>query len=152
MAVTLFDNSWETNATSAIGLIEQALVELGQDPELCELDDPSVLKSWWFSHGSATVTVALRRRPGTPHLRITTPVMTPAKASDRAALHSELLARNVELCGMAFGLDGDKVLMVSERSTLDLDRSEVVQLIGELAREADAVDDALVARYGGRLG
>jgi hypothetical protein len=152
MAPKLFDNSWETTATSAIGLIEQALASLGHDPEACELDDPTMLRSWWFSEGSATITVALRRRPGTPHLRISTPVMTPAAASDRPTLHADLLARNLELCGMAFALDGDKVILISERTTLDLDRSEVVDLIGNLARQADAVDDALVNRYGGRVG
>lgn len=152
MAPKLFDNSWETTAQSAIGLIEQALTALGHEPDACELDEPSAVKAWWFSEGSATITVALRRRPGAPHLRITTPVMTPATASDRAALHGELLARNLELCGMAFALDGDKVVLVSERSTVDLDRSEVLDLITGLARHADAVDDELVHRYGGRVG
>ena len=152
MAPKLFDNSWETTATSAIGLIEQALAQLGHDPEACELESPTTLRSWWFSQGSATITVALRRRPGTPHLRVSTPVMTPGTGSDRLALHADLLARNLELCGMAFALDGDKVLLVSERSTLDLDRSEVIELVAGLAREADAVDDKLVASYGGRLG
>ena len=152
MAPKLFDNSWETNATSAIGLVEQALVQLGHDPEACELDDPAVLKSWWFSQGSATITVALRRRPGTPHLRISTPVMTPATQSDRPALHAELLGRNLDLCGMAFALDGDKVMLCSERTTLDLDRSEVIDMIDGLARQADAVDELLVQTYGGRVG
>lgn len=152
MAPKLFDNSWETNATSAIGLIEQALAHLGHDPEACELDDPSMLKSWWFSQGSATITVVLRRRPGTPHLRVSTPVMTPATQSDRGALHADLLARNLDLCGMAFALDGDKVVLVGERTTRDLDRGEVIDLIDGLARHADAVDDALVTKYGGRLG
>jgi hypothetical protein len=152
MVPKLFDNSWETTAQSAIGLVEQALRARGHEPDACELDDPSAVRSWWFSEGSAMVTVALRRRPGAPHLRITTPVMTPATASDRAALHAELLARNLELCGMAFALDGDKVLLVSERSTVDLDRGEVLELITNLARHADDVDDELVTRYGGRVG
>jgi hypothetical protein len=152
MAPKLFDNSWESNATSAIGLVEQALVSLGHDPAACELDDTTMLRSWWFSQGSAHVTVSLRRRPGTPHLRVATPVMTPPADLDPAALHADLLARNVDLCGMAFAVSGGTVLLVSERTTRDLDRSEVVDLIANLARQADAVDDPLVARYGGRLG
>jgi hypothetical protein len=152
MAPKLFDNSWETTAQSAIGLIEQALRALGHEPDACELDDPASVRSWWFTEGSAMVTIALRRRPGAPHLRITTPVMTPATASDRASLHAELLARNLELCGMAFALDGDTVVLISERSTIDLDRSEVLDLVTNLARQADTVDDELVTRYGGRTG
>lgn len=152
MAPKLFDNSWESNATSAIGLVEQALVSLGHDPSACELDDDQMLRAWWFCQGSAQVTVALRRRPGTPHLRVWTPVMTPDDGTDRAALHAELLARNADLCGMAFAVSGDKVVLCSERPTLDLDRSEVVHMIDGVARTADAADDVLVARYGGRLG
>ncbi len=152
MAPKLFDNSWESNATSAIGLVEQALAALGHDPAACELDDSTMLRSWWFAEGSAQVTVSLRRRPGTPHLRVATPVMTPPADADPAPLHADLLARNAELCGMAFAVVGGSVLLVSERTTRDLDRSEIVTLISDLARHADAVDDPLVARYGGRRG
>ena len=152
MAAKLFDNSWETNATSAIGLIEQALRSLGHDPDTSELDDPEMLRTWQVLQGSAAVTVCLRRHADAPHLRVSAAVMTPDPGTDRAALHADLLARNVELCGMAFAVHGDQILLVSERSTRDLDRSEVIHVIAGLARHADDVDDGLVARYGGELG
>ncbi len=152
MVAKLFDNSWETNATSAIGLIEQALRSLGHDPDTSELDDPATVRTWQVLQGSAAVTVCLRRHADAPHLRVSAAVMTPAADSDRAALHADLLARNLELCGMAFALHGEQVLLVSERSTRDLDRSEVIHVIADLARHADGVDDALVAQHGGLLG
>jgi hypothetical protein len=44
------------------------------------------------------------------------------------------------------------VLLVAERSTLDLDRSEVIELIKRITTYADEHDDVLVARFGGRIG
>jgi hypothetical protein len=71
---------------------------------------------------------------------------------DRPALFSHLLELNAGLAGAAFATDGDHVLVVCERSTLDLDRSEVQDLIVHVTTTADDHDDALVARFGGRLG
>ena len=52
----------------------------------------------------------------------------------------------------AFAVQGDQVLLVSERSTLDLDRSEVRELIKRVTTYADDHDDVLVARFGGTMG
>jgi hypothetical protein len=71
---------------------------------------------------------------------------------DRPALFTHLLQLNTGLCGAAFALDGDRVLLVSERSTLDIDRSEVLELIKRVATYADDYDDVLVARFGGKMG
>src|SRR5687768_18137054 len=50
------------------------------------------------------------------------------------------------LCGAAFATEGDQVLLLAERSTLDLDRSEVLELIKRITTYADEHDDVLVAR------
>jgi hypothetical protein len=44
------------------------------------------------------------------------------------------------------------VLLVGERSTLDIDRSEVLDLIRRITTYADEHDDVLVARFGGAMG
>jgi hypothetical protein len=79
-------------------------------------------------------------------------VMTLDTKVDRAALYAHLLDANTRLCGAAYATDGDRVLLVSERSTLDLDRSEVRDVIRTVLGYADDHDEALVARFGGRLG
>src|SRR4029077_4857245 len=79
-------------------------------------------------------------------------VMTLDAAVDRPQLFGYLLALNAHLCGVAFATDGDRVLLVSERPTLDLDLSEVLDIIARVTTCADEHDDALVARFGGRLG
>ena len=68
------------------------------------------------------------------------------------ALYQHLLERNAELWGAAFALELDKVVLVAERSTLDLDRSEVADMIRRVTTYADDHDDTLVAKFGGRLG
>ena len=78
--------------------------------------------------------------------------MTLDAAVDRAALFAHLLELNARLCGVAFATDGDRVLLVSERSTLDLDDSEVRDAIERVTTYADEHDDVLVARFGGRVG
>ena len=70
---------------------------------------------------------------------------------ERDALFAHLLELNATLCGAAFAIQGDQVLLVSERSTLDLDASEVLDIIKRLTSYADEHDDVLVARYGGSL-
>ncbi len=90
--------------------------------------------------------------PKFPHLRVSAVVMTLDAAVDRAALFAHLLELNARLCGVAFATDGDHVLLVSERSTLDLDDSEVRDAIERVTTYADEHDDALVARFGGRIG
>jgi hypothetical protein len=71
---------------------------------------------------------------------------------DRPALHAHLLELNAAMSGAAFATDGDQILVLSERSTLDLDKSEVVELIKRVSTCADDHDDVLVARFGGALG
>ena len=54
--------------------------------------------------------------------------------------------------GIAFAIRQNEVVLVAERSTLDLDRSEVFQMIERVQECADHYDDALVDEFGGRLG
>jgi 5,10-methylenetetrahydrofolate reductase len=78
--------------------------------------------------------------------------MTLDSKVDRAALFAHLLELNVALCGNAFALDGDQVVLVAERSSLDLDRSELVDIIRRVTTNADHHDDLLVSKFGGTLG
>lgn len=155
MALSLFENSRETNTASTITMVEDVLIALGHFVNDCRVDDPGALRAWRITKGSAQVAIRLLDRPGYPHLRVASAVMRTAAGMDpirRASLHAELLTRNLELCGMAFASQDDLILLVTERSTLDLDRSEVLDLINRVQDHADAVDDALVADYGGSLG
>jgi hypothetical protein len=155
MALSLFENTREVITSSAVMMVEDVLIALGHFVNDCRVADPSATRAWRITKGSAQVAIQILDRPDHPHLRVTSAVMRLEPGRDpaiRADLHADLLARNAELCGVAFAARGDQVLLVAERSTLDLDRSEVLELINRVADNADAVDDGLVASYGGTLG
>jgi hypothetical protein len=148
----LFANQRETNLASTVALVEEALVELGHPSPDSRIDDRSALHAWRITKGSSVSRITLIHRSEFTHLRICSTVMTLDAAVDRAALFAHLLDLNAGLCGAAFATDGDRVLLVGERSTLDLDRSEVLELIRRVTTYADEHDDVLVARFGGTLG
>jgi hypothetical protein len=151
---SLFANQREINLTSTVALVEQVLGELGHPPDASRVKEPGALHAWRLTRGSAVTTVTVVPRSAFPHLRVTAVVMTldAAVGIDRAALFAHLLELNARLCGVAFATDGDRVLLVGERSTLDLDHSEVHDAIERVTTYADEHDDVLVARFGGRVG
>jgi site-specific recombinase len=150
MAQALFANHREANLHSTVALIDEVLASLGGATRLP--DAPPALHAWTIAKGSATARVQLLARPDYTHLRVSAAVVTLDARVDRAALFAHLLEHNRDLTGAAFALDGDIVLLVAERSTLDLDKSEVTELIRRVTTYADDHDDALVARFGGTLG
>ena len=157
IVTALFANHRETNLISAVALVEQVLGDLGYPPADHRVSEPGASHVWRLVRGSAITRVAVVERSEIvhakfPHLRISAIVMTLDAAVDRAALFAHLLELNARLCGVAFAIDGDHVLLVSERSTLDLDDSEVRDAIERVTTYADEHDDALVARFGGRVG
>jgi hypothetical protein len=149
---SLFANQRETNLASTVALVEQALRDLGHAPEASRITLPGTTHAWRVTKGSAVTRVAVVHHSQFPHLRVSAIVMTVDDAVDRPALHAHLLDANAHLCGAAFATDGDHVLLVSERSTLDLDHSEVLDVLERVTTYADEHDDVLVARFGGRLG
>lgn len=148
----LFANQRETNLASTIVLVEAALAELGHPAPESRVKDPTALHAWKIPKGSSVTKVTLIHRTEFTHLRVCAIVMTLDQAVDRLALFTHLLDLNASLCGVAFATAGDQVLLVAERSTLDLDRSEVLELIRRVTTYADEHDDVLVTRFGGRLG
>ncbi|HUS28250.1 MAG TPA: YbjN domain-containing protein [Kofleriaceae bacterium] len=153
MTQALFANQRETNLQSMIALIEEVLGELGHEPSAARASETQALHAWRIRKGSALTRVTLLDRAEFTHLRVCSIVMTLDKEVDRPALHQKLLELNSTLCGAAFAIDEeDHVLLLAERSCLDLDRSEVRELIRRVTTYADDHDDTLVAWFGGKMG
>jgi hypothetical protein len=149
---SLFANQREANLQSTLHLVEAALADLGHPAPASRIKDVSALHAWQIPMGSAITRVTLLDRAEFTHIRVCAIVMTADDTVDRYALHKHLLESNASLCGAAFATDGDQVLLVGERSTLDLDRSEVLEMIKRVTTYADDHDDVLVARFGGTRG
>ena len=152
MTSPLFANQRETNLSSTVQLVEAALAELGHPAPASRIKDATALHAWQIPKGSAVTRVTLLHRSEFTHIRVSAVVMTLDPKVDRPTLNAHLLELNAGLCGAAFATNGDEVLLLGERSTLDLDRSEVLELIRRVTTYADDHDDVLVARFGGRLG
>ncbi|MEM9491011.1 MAG: YbjN domain-containing protein [Myxococcota bacterium] len=150
----LFENGREANITSTITMVEDALIELGHFVNECREEPPSEgLCSWRVSKGSALVRISLVARNDDVRLRTVSIVMNLNPSVDQKKLFRRLLTINAsEVYGAAFALRGSRVLLVAERSTLDLDRSEVLGQITRVKTYADHYDDQLVDEFGGSLG
>jgi hypothetical protein len=152
MAQALFANQRESNLASTVALVEEVLTELGHPSAQSRIKHPTALHAWQIPKGSAITRIALIHRTEFSHIRVWAVVMTLDDRIDRGALFEHLLEHNTRLCGAGFAVLGDHVLLVTERSTLDLDRSEVLELVRRVMNYADEYDDVLVARFGGKLG
>ncbi len=152
--MTLFADGREANIKSTIAMVEDVLLELGHYVNQCRVEpDPDGKHAWQVKRGSAIVRIALGLREDRPHLRVVSTVLTLDPRVDQRALYQHLLELNRSvLCSMAFALDGPYVLLVAERPTLDLDRSEVFDLLRRIEHYADEYDDRLVGLFGGSLG
>jgi hypothetical protein len=148
----LFSNQREVNTTALVAMIEDVLVELGHDLDACRDDRPGCLRAWRVEKGSAQVGISLVERDDFAHLRVHSTVVTLPVGCDRLGVFGHVLTLNSELSGCAFACQGDRILMVADRSTLDLDRSEVLHMVERVKSGADRHDDELAAAFGCLLG
>lgn len=150
--MALFENGREANRVSSIAMIEGVLEELGYDPAATRSNDPQQ-PTWGIGHGSASIVVSLVDRDEFVHLRVVAPVMTTDARVDVLKLYRRLLTLNAEeVHGAAFAAHRNEIHLIAERSTLDLDRSEVRDSIERVRAYADHYDDLLVDEFGGRVG
>ena len=139
-------------------LVEATIKKLGLDPAAMRVaaapgapaNESQV--AWTLKRGSASVlvTVSHRAEEKAAYLRVAAPVIVlPADASKHLALFRRVLELNVAgLANAAFGLAGDKVVVVCERPAQGLGPEEVEQSIRHLAAVADTFDDRLAKEFG----
>jgi anti-sigma factor RsiW len=144
----------ESEFENAKSLVEATIRKLGLDP--AAMRAPSAGEgqaAWTLKRGSASVLVVVTRRENednATYLRIASPVVTlPADASLHLPLFRRILELNAAgLANAAFGLIGERVVVVSERPVAGLDEGEVEQAVRHLAAVADTFDDRLEKDFG----
>jgi hypothetical protein len=131
-------------------IVEAAITKLGLDPtSILTKNTPDQL-AWTLKRGSAAVLVALVKRGDDCALRVVSPtvVFDPAK---KEVVFTRLLELNADgMQGCAFGIVGEKVVVVTERPTAGVDIGEVEHAIRHVAAVSDTYDDKLVAEFGGK--
>jgi type III secretion system-like peptide-binding chaperone len=149
----IFDNASQTNLASTVAMVEDVLIELGHFVNECRVPAADALQAWRVVKGSAVIRISLLEGESYARLRIVAPVVTTDARVDVARLYRHLLNLNYSaLSGAAFATRQSEVVIIAERSTLDLDRSEVKEVIEHVQNTADYYDDLLVEEYGGRIG
>jgi anti-sigma factor RsiW len=134
-------------------LCEATIRKLGLDPAATKAPAAGEGQAaWTLKRGSASVLVAVTKHAeeGVAYLRVASPVVTlPADPTKQVALLRKLLELNAAgLANAAFGLIGDRVVVVSERPAAGLDEGEVEQTVRHLAAVADTFDDRLEKDFG----
>ena len=132
-------------------IVESVLRDLGLDPAQSHLATTDGSTAWTLQRGSAEVLVFLNppRAKSPSFVRVVSPIWR-LPAENQSAVFRRLLEMNaLDLFGAAFGLMGEDAVLVSERATRDMDRSEVEELLQNIGAAADYFDDWLVTQFGG---
>jgi len=154
--MALFSNKQESNYRSSTKMVETVILELGipvDDTRIGESSEhaPSQEHSGWvIMKGSAEVYVFLYRGENDNFIHVYSPVMTLPERNLLQLFRRLLDLNGVGQMGVAFGLKGDNVVLSIYRSTTDLDKSEVREMIINVGEHADYYDDILVNEFGGR--
>jgi hypothetical protein len=138
-------------AGKARKLVESAIKDLGIDPAESELEAASGGMAWRVAKGSAHVMIAINPtgEGKAARLRIVSPVILMNEDTSPGLLRKLLELNGTELPGVAFGVIGDKVVLVAERGVTGLDRAEVTEMLNSIGFYADKYDDDLVEEFGG---
>lgn len=132
----------------ALKLIESVIRGLGLDPTSATIPGDAATKAYALKRGSARVVVAVHQTETGGTFRVLSPCVRIENGTS-PDLYRHLLELNArELVGAAFGVFGDEVVVVAERSVKDLDASEVEAAIRNVGRIGDRYDDALAQRFG----
>jgi len=143
------------NLRAIVQMVEEVIAGLNLSPEENRLPTESGAPAWGLMKGSAQVFVFIN--PGSADedfnsIQVISPVLKlPESSAHQLALLRQLLELNVrELEGAAFGIKDNTVVLLVDRSTEDLDPSEVKAMILKVGHYADLYDDPLVRQFGGK--
>ena len=129
-------------------LVETHLQSEGLDLEQVRIRTRDGTPAWTFVQGSALVRVYLRPGAGDlVYFQTVAPVVL-VPEENREAFYQFLLSANADtLWSCAFAVRDGVALVTADRTTVDLDLSEVVEMVESVAGYADQFDDLLVDRF-----
>jgi hypothetical protein len=148
--MALFGDKQESNLKTCQKMVEAVVRELGLDPVASRLEttEPGRI-AWGLRCGSAAVYVFLQPGEQENYIQVVSPVMK-IPESNILPLYRRLLELNAEtLSGVAFGVKGEDIVLSIDRTTTDIDRSEVASMITLIGEYSDRYDDELVSEFGG---
>jgi len=153
--VGFFGNKAKKELNAACQMVEAVIRELGLKPDESRLDNQGDGHAWGVMKGSAEVFIFILpsdEKGESGSIQVVSPVLKlPKSQPNQLSLFRRMLELNAELLsGAAFGIKGDTAAMISDRSTKDLNQSEVREMILRVGHFSDMYDDELVVQFGGK--
>ena len=154
--MALFSNKPEANYRASIKMVESIFQELGIPVQETRIGDENIQEAtrehvgWVVMKGSAEVYVFIYRGEKDNFIHVYSPVLSLPERNLLQLFRRLLDLNGVGQMGVAFGLKANNVVLSIYRTTTDLDRSEVREMIINIGEHADYYDDILVNEFGGR--
>jgi len=146
----LFGNRLEANLRSCVKMVESVISSFGVDPDENRLKTPNGQPAWGLKRGSAAIYVFLQPGEKENYIQVISPVVKLPTERVQAFLRHLLELNSGTLVGSAFGVRGDDVVLNADRSTVDLEISEVQDMIRRVGSYADRYDDEFARNWGAR--
>lgn len=127
-------------------MVEQVLAGLGVDGQR---QDDAEGSHWTLQVGSAMLAIdlAVNEVLAEPTLAVSSAILR-LPPHDLLPFYRRCLELNRILVGCSIGVEGDVVLVASERSLIDLNRRAVARMLLNVASAADQFDDDLAEEFG----
>lgn len=125
--------------------VEQAISKIGLDPIKFRGDQEG---EWTLHRGNYSIWVDVWNDPieEVSYLQVIAPVMEIPEESQEV-LFKELLQINVQLCGVAFAVHGEKVVLKGTRVAEGLDMEEAYAIIMLVSKYVSNFSPMLLKRY-----
>ncbi len=127
-------------------MVDEVLEGLGVDGQR---EDDAEGSSWTLQVGSAVLAIALQPNAvmGEHTLAVSAAILR-LPSSELLAFYRRCLELNRILVGCSIGVDGDQVVVASERSLIDLTPRAIARMLLNVASAADQFDDDLAEEFG----
>jgi hypothetical protein len=147
------------NFERTVKLVETVIQGFGLDPARNRLNTNDGSTAWALMRGSAEVLIFLnpaREQNQQNYMRVVAPCWRLPDQNHQQIYRRLLELNSRDLWGTAFGLMSPQgnpnvvdAVLVTERTTTDLDRGEVEEILNNIGATADHFDDKLVGEFGG---
>lgn len=138
----------------AISLVEAVLTDLGVDPQDArDTGDDDHAEMWGLQNGSAHVFIRLEAATGDEEeqetvLQVFSPILKLTTEAPPTELLLRLLTLNAQLVTAGFCIVEDEVSLLTGRVCEGLDKSEVHEMVVDVAGLADHYDNVLSEEFG----
>lgn len=125
--------------------VEQAIEKIGLDPSKFRGEQAG---EWTLHRGDYTIWIDVWKDPieQVTYLQVVAPVFEIPEES-QVVLFRELLQINLQLCGIAFAVHGDKVVLKGTRVAEGLDIEEAYAMIMLISKYVSKFTPMLLKRY-----